>query len=209
MCFHYTVRLVIKTLFHCSKPGTPFPDCLPTETEPGIFGHISGYLGVVEPQMRKALHIHMLIQLHGFAHPRDLFRDGAFMERFRRMWLYVASIVFRSTEAYADYTQQEEAFRALQREPLLPITSKQRGMIGRERADASIQAQLFARGLQGVPTLLEPPAKPKYYMPQCYGDAGMTSDAWAATSTRELCAATRKAGNHVRVIEVQGSVQTQ
>ena len=68
-CFHYTVRLVIQTLFHCVPPGHPYPEGLPTEAEPGIFGHVAGYLGVVEPQMRKALHIHMLIQLHGFRIP--------------------------------------------------------------------------------------------------------------------------------------------
>ena len=133
---------MIQTLFHCSAPGTPFADCLPTETEPGIFGHISGYCGVVEPQLRKALHFHCMIQLFGFSHPRDLFRDGAFVERFRRMWYYVASIVFRSTEGYAAYTHEHAAFEALQQEPLLPITPKQRGMIGKERADQSIHAQL-------------------------------------------------------------------
>ena len=110
-CFHYTVRLVIATLFHCTKPGRPFADCLPTETEPGIFDHIAGYLGVVEPQLRKALHIHMLLQLLGFADPRDVFADGRFVERFRRMWLFVASICFRSTEAYAAHMNVPRGLR--------------------------------------------------------------------------------------------------
>ena len=109
-CFHYTVRLVIQTLFHCSKPGRPFADCLPCRVEPGVFQHVAGYLGVVEPQMRKSLHFHMLIQLHGFAHPRDLFRDGRFRERFRSMWYFVASICFRSTEAFAAYTGEPGAW---------------------------------------------------------------------------------------------------
>ena len=91
-CFHYTVRLVIEELFHCAAPGHPYADGLPTKTEPGVFGHIAGYLGVVEPQLRKALHLHMLIQLHGFSHPRDLFTDGRFVARFREMWFFVASI---------------------------------------------------------------------------------------------------------------------
>ena len=34
-------------------------DYLPTHTASGIVGHVAGYSGVVEPQMRKALHIHM------------------------------------------------------------------------------------------------------------------------------------------------------
>ena len=188
---------MIQTLFHCSAPGTPFADCLPTETEPGIFGHISGYCGVVEPQLRKALHFHCMIQLFGFSHPRDLFRDGAFVERFRRMWYYVASIVFRSTEGYAAYTHEHAAFEALQQEPLLPITPKQRGMIGKERADQSIHAQLAARGLREVPEPSGPPAKPKYYVPKFYGNGSVDSSDWAAMSTHELCASTRKAGNHI------------
>ena len=68
-CFHYTVRLVIEERFHCTRPFRPCSDGLPTKTTPGIYGHIAGYLGVVEPQLRKALHINMLIQLHGFFHP--------------------------------------------------------------------------------------------------------------------------------------------
>ena len=132
-CFHYTVRLVIRTLFHCTDPGQPYHDGLATESEPGIFGHVAGYLGVVEPQMRKALHIHMLIQLHGFSHPRDLFADGQFVERCRRMWYFVASICFQSTEAYAEYTKEGSAFQVLRQEPLLSVTQKQRSMIGEVR----------------------------------------------------------------------------
>jgi len=59
--FHWTVRLVLRTLFNCAdKPGSA-PDNIPANALPGILGHVRAYLGVVEPQMRKALHIHMLI----------------------------------------------------------------------------------------------------------------------------------------------------
>ena len=58
---------------------------------------MAGYLGVVEPHTRKALHLHVLIQLHGFSDPRELFADARFAERFRNMWYFVASICFRST----------------------------------------------------------------------------------------------------------------
>ena len=196
-CFHATVRLTVRTLFHCTEPGTPFPDGVPSETEPGIFGYIAGYLGVVEPQMRKALHLHMLIQLHGFSHPRDLFADGHFVERFRNMWYFVASICFRSTEAFAAYTAEPAASDALRHEALLPITPKQRGMLGKKRADDSVCAQLRARGLAEVPRLSAPPGKPVFYMPSMYGDSSTDSSTWAASSTKELLAATRKSGNHV------------
>ena len=67
--FHWTVRLVIRTLFNCAdKPGCQ-PDNIASTELPGIFGHVRAYFGVVEPQMRKALHVHMLVQLLGFSHP--------------------------------------------------------------------------------------------------------------------------------------------
>ena len=121
---------MIEQLFHCDRHGKPFPDGLPTKTEPGIFGHLAGYLGVVEPQMRKMLHLHMLIQLHGFRHPEDLFADDSFVDRFRKLWYFVASINFRSKEAYAAYTGEATAIQTLATEPLLSITPKQRSMIG-------------------------------------------------------------------------------
>ena len=72
--FHWTVRLVLKTLFNCcDKPGENLDGIAAAEV-PGVFGHVRAYLGVVEPQMRKALHIHMLVQLLGFSHPDDLFK---------------------------------------------------------------------------------------------------------------------------------------
>ena len=75
-CFHYTVRLVIETLFSCAEPFVPYPDGIPAHCIPGVFGHLAGYLGVVEPQMRKALHVLFLLQLHGFSHPSDLITSG-------------------------------------------------------------------------------------------------------------------------------------
>ena len=33
---HYTVRLVIEELVHCTQPGHPFPEGLSTNTEPAL-----------------------------------------------------------------------------------------------------------------------------------------------------------------------------
>ena len=102
-CSHWTVRLVIRCLFNCEvKPGVAL-DSIAAHAAPGIFGYVKAFLGVVEPQMRKALHLHMLIQILGFSHPEDLFRDDFLPDVFRRLWYYVASICFRSTESFADY----------------------------------------------------------------------------------------------------------
>ena len=80
---------------------------------PGVFGHIRGYLGVVEPQMRKALHLHMLIQLVGFAHPKDLLHSGVLQDTFKRLWYFVASIYFRSSEGFASQLQEPSATQRL------------------------------------------------------------------------------------------------
>ena len=121
-------------MFNCAPPQQCFADALPTRTEPGVFGHIAGYLGAVEPQMRKALHIHMLIQLLGFAHPQDLFGSDVLPDTFKRLWYYVASICFRSTEAFAVYVNEDTAMEKLASLPLLPLSKKQRGIIGETRA---------------------------------------------------------------------------
>ena len=63
----------------------------------------------------------------------------------------MASVSFRSTEAFADYLQVDAAMTALREESLLAMTKKQRGMIGETRARDSMRAQMHARGLQNMP----------------------------------------------------------
>ena len=53
--------------------------------------------------MRETEHFHMLVQLLGFSHPRDFFEAGNFVDVFRRVWSFVASICFRSQEGFAAY----------------------------------------------------------------------------------------------------------
>ena len=141
------VYLVIRTLLNCEPPGKCFPDGIAARLEPGIFNYAAGYLGVVEPQLRKALHLHMLVQLLGFAHPMDFFRSGRLIEVFRRCGACMSSVCFRSTEAFAAYTQEPGAIEALRAQPLLPVAQQQRGMIGEARMAAALEAQLHARGL--------------------------------------------------------------
>ena len=44
-CFHWTVKLVIRTLFNCDNfPGLALDSVVARET-PGIFGYVRGYLG--------------------------------------------------------------------------------------------------------------------------------------------------------------------
>ena len=72
--------------------------------------------------MRKALHVHMLVQLLGFSHPHDILIREVLPAALKRMWLFVASICFRSTEAFAHYLHTPSAMDALAAQPLLPLT---------------------------------------------------------------------------------------
>ena len=161
---------MIATLFNCADEPGVVPDGIPAKETPGIFGYVRAYLGVVEPQMRKALHIHMLVQLLGFAHPQDIFGTDVLADTFRRVWYFVASICFRSTEAFAGYLRDESATRALQLEPLLPLTKKQSGMIGEARVRESYKAQLHARGLHVAPSQSAGSTEVSYNPSAVHGD---------------------------------------
>eukprot|EP00973_Karenia_brevis_P049594 6881994-Karenia_brevis.AAC.1 len=95
--------------------------------------------------MRKALHIHMLVQLHGFSHPSDLITSGKLADVFRRIWFFVASICFRSVEGFGSYLNERAAMDVLKVKPLLPVNTKQKNLIGENRAHEAIAAQKKAR----------------------------------------------------------------
>ena len=100
-CFYTTVDLVLECLLGCAPRGKCPADGIPAGEKPGIFGYVNGYMGAIEPQMRKALHVHMLIQLVGFPNPEDFFHQTDIVQMFRRVWSFVASIMFRSEEGFA------------------------------------------------------------------------------------------------------------
>ena len=196
--FHWTVRLVVRTLFNCSDgPKNLHPDGVAAREAPGVFGHVRAYLGVVEEQLRKALHIHMLVQLVGFAHPEDLFKNDRLASTFRRLWYYVASVTFRSTEAFVNYLDTPAATAALATLPLLPLTKSQREKIGSARSAESNNAQTAARGLDVPPARSgDVPALP-FFPGEYLGDTGMSSDDWGSRVATDTFSRTRKMGNHV------------
>ena len=196
------MRIVLKTLFNCTAPGQLRADGVPSSEIPGIYGHVAGYLGVVEPQMRKALHIHMLVQLLGFADPEDIFDHGEFEDVFRRVWRFVASICFRSTESFARYLEEPAAMETLQQQILLPLTKKQRDMIGSARVQDSIGAQMRARGQDTLPATTEPLQAMRFFSPTLYANKEVSASEWCTQATREVFHGTRKTGNHVCRAEV-------
>ena len=196
-CFHWTVRLVIRTLFNCDdKPGLS-SDSIPAKAQSGVFGHVRAYFGVVEPQMRKALHLHMLIQLLGFSHPQDLLGTNIIPDTFRRLWYFVASISFRSTEAFATFTNEDAATNRLASLPLLPLTKKQRGMIGEARVRESFKAQMAARGITIMPESRKEPPQRLCFTSNMHGDNTLDASTWAANAIEEVAGSTARTGNHV------------
>lgn len=178
LCVHMTFRSTIELLFNCAPPANVKPesqhaDGFPCRCEPGILNYIAGYLGIVEPQMRWTEHLHMLIQLLGFSHPRDFFQGGQFIETFRAVWSFVASIIFESQEAFAAYLGTTSAMESLQQSVLVEITPKQGDMIGADRAAASINAQVQGRGLTQRPVVSTALHHGfDKFTPQIYGDRG-------------------------------------
>eukprot|EP00973_Karenia_brevis_P080236 11130315-Karenia_brevis.AAC.1 len=86
----------------------------------------------------------MLVQLLGVSHPDDLFNNDFLPTVFPRLWYFVASISFRSIEAFAHYLRVPEAMSGLRE--MLPLTKKQCNMIDEERVQECMKAQLQARG---------------------------------------------------------------
>ena len=149
------------------------------------------YFGVVEPQKRKTLHIHMLVQLLGFMNPEDILNDNALPDIFRRIWYCVASICFRRTEAFADYLRHPQAVQTLQEEPLLPLTNKQRGMIGEARVQASIKAQLHGRSLSVLLAVRALGRKMSYFPSSEHPDSAVDAGRWCSGVISQVALATR------------------
>ena len=205
-CVHLTFKLTIELLFNCAPPANMKPnkqhaDGIPSRCEPGIFGNLAGYLGIVEPQMRWTEHLHMLMQLLGFAHPNDFFQNGRFVDSLRRVWCFVASIVFESQEGFAAYLGTPAAMETMQKCPLMEVFPKQREMLGPERAAESIAAQWQARGLSGAPSDKETASAMPHdfvkWTPFFYGDSSLSAAEWESLAVADSNAGARSCGNHV------------
>ena len=106
-CVHWTFDQVLQILFSCAPAATVnsaaiHTDGIAARCEPGLANLVLSYLGIVEPQMRKAEHIHALLQVLGFSNPRQFFLGGDFLHMFKQVWSYVASVSFTSQEHTAD-----------------------------------------------------------------------------------------------------------
>ena len=148
--------------------------------------------------MRLTEHQHMLVQVLGFQHPREFFKNGVFKDLFRRVWSYFASISFVSQEAFARHCAVPEAMVALQREPLVPITPKQRAKLGDERAQASLEAQASARGLSNLDDAVRKhDQRWLKWTPSFYADTSLTAEEWSTRACVDSNTGGIKCLNHV------------
>ena len=147
--------------------------------------------------MRKALHLHMLVQLAGFSHPQDLFGTDVLPNTFKRFFWFVASISFRSTEAFASYTNEDAAKAKLASMPLLPLSKKQRGMIGEARVRESENAQKAARGISQATGFPNFAPQNLHFTSKIHTNEALSGGAWATFATEEIATATARTGNHV------------
>ena len=81
--------------------------------------------------------------------------------------------------------------------PLLPLTQKQRGMIGEDRVRESLSAQLRARGVHEYPERSAAPRRVPFLTSTKHKDAGLSPCAWSSHAVEEIATATLKTGNHV------------
>jgi hypothetical protein len=86
---------------------------------------------------------------------------------------------------------------ALRQSPLLPVTPKQRGMVGTVRTNDCIETQYRSRGSDAKSVQAKKKPVVKYYMPKLYGDRTISAAGWAAAAVVDVLASTLKSGNHV------------
>ena len=130
-CFHCTVSLTFAQLlgtvpFVTSRaPKKRHLDGVAADVVPGIYGHISGATAVAEPQLRKALHLHALLQAVGYDDPAQLFDTDDFERMFARVWRFNASSYFCAPEAFALFCGTRAAETAMSETPAVAFTAKQ------------------------------------------------------------------------------------
>ena len=87
--------------------------------------------------------------------------------------------------------------QTLETKPLLPLTQKQRGMIGEARVQESIKAQLHGRCLAALPADRALGRKMSYFPSSVHPDRTVDAGPWCSGVLSQVALATRTCGNHV------------
>ena len=118
-------------------------------------------------------------------------------DTFRRFWYFVASVCFRSTEGLAVYLNEDAAVQKLATLPLLPLSQKQRGMIGEARVRESFQAQKSARGISEAAEFRMERQQSLHFCSNVHSNSTRPASTWATHIVQDVASATVKTGNHV------------
>ena len=195
-----SLRSLSACLIHQPGRSPLAPDGFACKDVPGLAGFLSWYLGITEPQLRKSLHLHAVLGGLGF---RDLDRllQGSLRqiaELFVSVWKYVASVCFRSPEAYAASMPDDAGMPTLALEPLLDVKPQQERMIGPERAASSYAAQREARGIEDSTSKPDPDAPRPFesIAPKWIADKKLSGRQWGAKAARHFNTSFRSCGNH-------------
>ena len=81
--------------------------------------------------------------------------------------------------------------------PLLPLTPKQRGMLGEARVGASFQAQKEAQGISQAPDFQTATPQSLYFPSKLYSNGTDSLSIWAAQVTAEVASLAARTHNHV------------
>ena len=203
----FVLERVLDVLLNCSKASRKpslhlSADLIASKTEPGIFGHVSGYYAVVETTQNMREHMHALIHILGFHHPEDLFDRPDFHSTFGSIWGYFASVAFASPEGFARYTGSAAAMSAVNHSPVVPVTPKQWQLLGSHLAADVVARQKNVRSAadqSAPPHATQQHASVGAPLPWPHSVQTQTSnhDTWAAISTVLANQAAIAYGNHV------------
>ena len=79
----------------------------------------------------------------------------------------------------------------------MPLTQKQRGMIGERRCQEALRAQLEGRGMHEMPIDVPRSAKMSYVASEAHRNSSVDSETWSAHAVRSVAVGTYRSGNHV------------
>lgn len=129
--FHQHVRLLLVELLDVVASPADLPvDGVANQRGLGVFGPVTAYFGVTEPQLRGSLHVHMLLHLYAFSTPAavatTLTLTAGLPEFATRLLTWASSLVATSLEAGSGLwslpSRRDTLFAGL---PALPYPSRQ------------------------------------------------------------------------------------
>ena len=195
--FHHHVMFFLEEILGCRAfEEQPHPDGMPSSGH-SPFGGVSGFYGIVEPQLRGSLHLHLLLHLYGFSTAEKLLHRfrAAIPELTHRLLAWASSLACTSLEALPRvlrFTDSENVLASLQPLPL-PVSQQrllqeQVGSAWNFELQASAWHVAAQRPVLATPPWIDPRPEPLQALPEfcpwprsCFCDAPdpLPSHSWS------------------------------